>query len=71
MSSSFSRVQLHTTLWTVARQAPLFMKFSSQEYWSGLLCPALGDVPNSGIEPASIMSPALAAVSFFFFLVGG
>ena len=24
------------TLWTVVKQAPLFMKFSRQEYWSGL-----------------------------------
>ena len=26
--------------WTVACQAPLFMGFSKQEYWSGLLCPS-------------------------------
>ena len=32
----FSCVQLFVTLWTVARQAPLFMGFSRQEYWSGL-----------------------------------
>ena len=32
----FSRVQLFEALWTIARQAPLFMEFSSQEYWSGL-----------------------------------
>ena len=40
-----------------ARQAPLFMKFSRPRM---LECPPLGDVPNSGIEPASVMSPALA-----------
>ena len=34
-----SRVQLFATLWTVARQAPLSMGFSKQEYWSGLLFP--------------------------------
>ena len=32
----FSGVQLHVTPWTVARQAPLSMGFSRQEYWSGL-----------------------------------
>ena len=34
--SHFSRVQLFTTPWTAAYQAPLFMGFSRQEYWSGL-----------------------------------
>ena len=33
--SCFSSVQLLTTLWTVAHQAPLPMGFSRQEYWSG------------------------------------
>ena len=46
------------TLWTVARQAPLFMGFCRQEYWSGLLCPSPGDFPDPGIEFASPMSPA-------------
>ena len=48
------------TLWTVACQAPLFVGFSRQEYWSGLPCPPPGDLPHSGIEPASLMSPVLA-----------
>ena len=39
MLSHFSRVQLSETLWTVARQAPLSMEFSRQEYWSGLPFP--------------------------------
>ena len=43
--------------WTVAHQAPLFMGFFRQEYWSGLPFPSPGDLPNSGIEP---VSPALA-----------
>ena len=47
------------TLRTVARQAPLSMGFSRQEYWSGLSHPAPGDVPTPGIKPASLMSPAL------------
>ena len=40
------------TPWTVARQAPLPMGFSRQEYWSGLPCPPPGDLPNSGTEQA-------------------
>ena len=35
-----------------------------QEYWSGLSCPPLGDLPNPGIEPMSLMSPALAGGFF-------
>jgi len=46
--------------WTVAHQAPLSMGFSREEYWSGLPCPPSGDLPNSGIEPKSLTSPALA-----------
>ena len=38
--------------WTVARQAPLAMGFSRQEYWSGLPFPPPGDLPDPGIEPA-------------------
>ena len=48
------------TPWTVARQAPLSMGFSRQEYWSGLPCPPPGDLLNPGIEPVSFMSPTLA-----------
>ena len=33
---------------------------SRQEYWSGLPRPPPGDLPNPGIEPVSLMSPALA-----------
>ena len=44
--------------WTVARQAPLSMGFSRQEYWSGLPFPSPGDLPNPGIKPKS---PALQA----------
>ena len=60
MLSHFSHVQLFVTPWTVACQASLFMGFSRQEYWSGLPYPPPGDLPNPGIEPASLMSPALA-----------
>ena len=51
---SFSVVTDYTTPWTVARQAPLSMGFSRQEYWSGLPCPPPGDLPDPGIEPASL-----------------
>ena len=49
-------VWLFETQWTVARQAPLSMGFSRQEYWSGLPFPSPGALPNPGIEPGS---PAL------------
>ena len=62
--SRFSRVQHFVTLWTVACQASLFMGFSRQEYWSGLPCPSPGDLPNPGIEPKFLMSPALAGGFF-------
>ena len=52
------------TSWSAARQAPLSMGFSRQEYWSGLPCPPPGDLPNAGIEPTSPASPALQADSF-------
>ena len=45
---------------TVAHQAPLFIGFSRQEYWSGLLFPPPGDLPDPGIKPMSLTSPALA-----------
>ena len=44
------------TPWTVARQSPLSMGFSKQEYRSGLPLPFPGDLPDPGIEPRS---PAL------------
>ena len=48
------------TPWTAARQAPLSMGFPRHEYWSGLQIPSPGDLPDPGIEPASLMSSALA-----------
>ena len=64
MLSSFSHVRLCVTLWFVAPQAPLSMEFSRQEYWSGLPCPPLGNLPDPGIKPLSLMSPALAGGFF-------
>ena len=48
------------TLWTIARQAPLSMGFSRQEYWSGLPFPPPEDLPDPGIKPVSLASPVLA-----------
>ena len=64
MLSRLSQVQLFATLWTIACQAPLSKRFSRQEYWYGLQSPPPGDLPDQGIEPTSLMSPALAG-SFF------
>ena len=62
---SFSLVSdSSTTPWTVARQAPLSMGFSRQEYWSKLPFPSPGDLPNPGTKPASPVSPALAGGFF-------
>ena len=60
----FSHVHLFVTPWTVALQAPLSIGFSRQEYWSGWPCPPLGDLPDPGIKPASLMPPALAGRFF-------
>ena len=59
-----SFIQLLVTPWTVTRQAPLSTEFSRQEYKSGLPFPLPGDLPNSGIEPRSPVSPALAGRFF-------
>ena len=53
MLSCFSRVQLFATPWAVARQPPLSLGFSRQEYWSGLPFPSPEALPNPGIEPKS------------------
>ena len=42
------------SLWPLAHQAPLSMKFARQEYWSGLPFPSPGDLPDPGIEPAPL-----------------
>ena len=68
--SRYSCVRLFVTLWTIARQAPLFMGVSRQEYWSGLSVPPPGDLLDPGIGPASLTSPALAG-KFFLPLVPG
>ena len=50
---SLSRVQLFATLWTIARQAPLSMGISRQEYWSGLPFSSPGDLSDLGVGHAS------------------
>ena len=62
--SRISRVQLFVTPGTIAHQAPLSMGFSRREYWSGFPFLSLGDLPDPGIEPLSLMSPALAGVTW-------
>ena len=64
MLSRFSCVQLFVTSWTTAHQALLSMGFSRQEYWSRLPFLPPGNLPNPGIKPVSLNSPALAS-SFF------
>ena len=59
-----SHVQLFTTPWTVAHQAPLFMGFPLQELCSGVPFPLPGDLPDPGIKPESPASLALVARFF-------
>ena len=63
MLSGISHVQLFATLWTVARQSPLSMGFSEQEYWSGVPCSPPGE-SEEGIKPSPPVSPALAGGLF-------
>ena len=62
--SHFCPVWLFVAPWTVARQAPLSMGLSRQEYCSGLPWPSPGDLPHPGIKLASLTSPALAGGFF-------
>ena len=59
MLSHFSHDQLFVTLWTVARQAPLPLGFSRQDYWSGLPSPPPGGLPCPGVKLMSLTSPVL------------
>ena len=60
MLSRFKSIRFFVTPWTVDCHTPLSMGFSRQEYWSGLPCPPPGDLPNLGVEPVSLLSPAVA-----------
>ena len=63
-------VQLLSCIWffriprSVAHQTPLSMGFVWQEYWSGLPFPPPGDLPHPGVDPESLVSPALAGGFF-------
>ena len=59
-----SHIRLFTAPQTIARQAPLSMGFSRQEYWSKLPFPTPGDFPSPKIKLAFLMSPALAGGFF-------
>ena len=61
MLCSVAQSRLFATPWTVARQAPLFVGFSRQEYWNGWPILPPGDLPDPGIER---VSPALAGGFF-------
>ena len=52
------------TPWSVDLQAPLSIEISIQEFWNGLPFPSPEDLPHSGIELASLPSPALAGRFF-------
>ena len=53
-----SRVQHFGTQWTIARQVPLSVEFSGQEYWSRLPFPPPEDLPDSETEFTSLASLA-------------
>ena len=57
-------VRLFATPGTVVCQAPLSMEFSRQEYWSRLPFPTPEDLPDPGMEPTSLVPPALAGGFF-------
>ena len=56
MPCHFNHVRLFVTPWTVARQAPLSMRFSRQGYWRGLPSPPPGGLPDSAVEPTTHVS---------------
>ena len=62
--SCFRRVWLSVTLWTVASQCSLSVRFSRQQYWSRLPFPPPGYLHDPGIKPASPESPVLAGGFF-------
>ena len=65
-STAYSCVCEHTqSCLTVCNpMGPLFMGFPRQEYWSGLSLLSPGNLPNPGIKPGSLVSPALAGRFF-------
>ena len=68
---TLSHIWLFVTPWTEACQAPLSMDFSRKEYWSGLLFPSPGDLPDPGIKLVSPMSPPSAGGLFTSWAIRG
>ena len=62
--SCFSRLWLFATLWTVSLAGSSVVGFSRQEYWSGLPSLPPGHLPNPGVKPTPLLSPALAGRFF-------
>ena len=67
---SLSCVWFFVTPWAIVHQAPVFMGFSRQEYWSKLPLPAPVDLLHLATEPKSLASPALAGRFFTAALPG-
>ena len=63
-AQALSCVRFFVIPWTVARQAPMSMECSRQEYWSGLPFSTPRDLPHPGIKPASLSPPAFAGTFF-------
>ena len=63
MLSRLCHVQLFATLWTNPPGSSVH-GILQREYWSGFPCPSPGDPPEPGIEPESLLSPALAGMFF-------
>ena len=61
---SLSRVLLFATPGTTASRLLCPGDFSRQEYWRGLPFPPPGDLPDPGIQPTSVVFPALASGFF-------
>ena len=64
------RVWLFMTPWTLACQAPLSMGFSREEYWIGLPCPPLGDLPGPWIRPTSHISCIGRRILYYYCHLG-
>jgi len=65
-SSCAKLIQLCLTLCNLVDYSPLgflSMRFSRQYYWSGLSFPSPGNLPDPGLKPCSLVSPALACSS--------
>ena len=68
MQTLIIKVALHlcsvATPWVVARQVPLSMGFSKQEYWTGSPCSPPGPLPDPGVDSASLVSAKAAGRCF-------